>query len=164
MLFVDGKMSEHPKRRLPILFSFKLFPADLTFMEFHSTPAQTGHVRLFIRQYLQLSRKRAACLTECMSSGSGQRPGFTCCPDFHSFRSVIDHQLQTVPAPIAAVMSGASPCPVLTVRGDQQEKSIPAHRSSHGPRVLLFESFFPVSQREQNLGGDRQMLTVHRLT
>ena len=69
-----------------------------------------------------------------------------------------------MPAPIAAVMSGASPCPMLTVRGDEQKESVPAHRSSHRPRVLLFESFFPVSQREQNLGGDRQMLTVHRLT
>jgi len=88
----------------------------------HSTPAQTGHRRLCWRQY------------------------------WHTIISqrflVINHQLQTVPAPIAAVMSGASPCPMLTVRGDQQEKRVPAHRSSHGPRVLLFESFFPVCQRE----------------
>ena len=69
-----------------------------------------------------------------------------------------------MPAPLPGVMSGAGPCPVLTVRGDQQEKRVPAHRSSHGPRVFLFESFFPVTQREQNLGGDRQMLTVHELT
>jgi len=82
----------------------------------------------------------------------------------HRKHLIIDHQLQTVPAPIAAIMSGASPCPMLTVCGDEQEKRVPAHRSSHRPCVLLFQSFFPVSQREQNLGGDRQMLTVHELT
>jgi len=66
----------------------------------------------------------------------------------HKITLVIHHELQTVPAALPGVMSGASPCPMLTVRGDEQKESVPAHRSSHRPRVLLFQSFFPVFQRK----------------
>ena len=127
----------------------------------HITPAQTAHRRLCWRQYGHTIISQRLRLVDCTTS-----PWYSAA--LIAFRTgsslVIDHQLQTMPAPIAAVMSGAGPCPMLTVCGDEQEKRVPAHRSSHRPRILLFESFFPVSQREQNLGGDRQMLTVHRLT
>ena len=62
--------------------------------------------------------------------------------------SVIDHQLQTVPAAPPGVMGRANPRPMLTVRGDKQKKSIPAHPGCDRSCVLLFQSFFPVFQRE----------------
>ena len=70
MLLIDGEMSEHPKRRLPVLFSFKLFPADITFMEFQYTPAQMVQVRLCFVQNLQTWRKRCAAFIEWYNSAS----------------------------------------------------------------------------------------------
>jgi len=48
VLFVDGEVPKHPERRFPVLFSFKLFAADHTFMEFHiSTVASSSAFRTF---------------------------------------------------------------------------------------------------------------------
>jgi len=61
---------------------------------------------------------------------AGREPSHVCV-HWHTGHLVIDHQLQTVPAPIAAIMNGASPCPMLAISGDEQKESVPAHRSSH---------------------------------
>jgi len=42
VLFVDGKVPEHPERRFPVLFSFKLFPADHTFMANHPSASTSS--------------------------------------------------------------------------------------------------------------------------
>jgi len=74
------------------------------------------------------------CLSEALQQGPHQSlPVWRMTlvsPQTLQINSVINHQLQTVPAPIAAIMSGASPCPMLTVRGDEQKESVPAHRST----------------------------------
>jgi len=71
------------------------------------------------RQYIPRSSRNKA----------GREPSRVCVC-WHTGHLVINHQLQTVPAPIAAIMNGASPCPMLTVRSDEQKESVPAHRST----------------------------------